>query len=195
VHFRGSFFLEKVSTLDLVAILGGVELLHELVVLLGDIRLGQMEDGFRKASILCETSNFASNPLHAFFALQHCHVDVLYSLNHVAKSSGYSAPATGYEQPQTGYEEPQTGYGAPQTGYDSPQTGYGATGIGSGYGGGDPAPQSGGFDLTQLLIPILIIAGLALLFPSVTTVAVNRKKREVAEGGESHKHNVHTIKK
>jgi hypothetical protein len=48
-----------------------------------------MEDGFRKASILCETSNFASNPLHAFFALQHCHVDVLYSLNHVAKSSGF----------------------------------------------------------------------------------------------------------
>jgi len=102
-----------------------------------------------------------------------------------AASSGYSAPATGYEQPQTGYEEPQTGYGAPQTGYDSPQTGYGATGIGSGYGGGDPAPQSGGFDLTQLLIPILIIAGLALLFPSVTTVAVNRKKREVAEGEEA----------
>jgi hypothetical protein len=43
VHFRGSFFLEKVSTLDLVAILGGVELLHELVVLHGNIRLGQMD--------------------------------------------------------------------------------------------------------------------------------------------------------
>ena len=43
MHFRGSFFLEKVSTLDLVTVLGGVELLHELVVLLGDIRLGQTE--------------------------------------------------------------------------------------------------------------------------------------------------------
>ena len=101
-----------------------------------------------------------------------------------AASSGYSAPATGYEEPQTGYDAPQTAYDSPQTGYGAPQTGYGATGIGSGYGG-DPAPQSGGgFDLTQLLIPILIIAGLALLFPSVTTVAVNRKKREVSEGGE-----------
>jgi hypothetical protein len=105
-----------------------------------------------------------------------------------AASSGYSAPATGYEEPQTGYEQPT----APQTGYEQPAyasgAGYAATAVGSGYGASAPAPlEAGGFDLTQLLIPILIIAGLALLFPSVTTVAVNaaRKKREVAEGEEA----------
>jgi len=108
-----------------------------------------------------------------------------------AASSGYSAPATGYEEPASGYDAPQTGYEQPQTGYEQPAyssgAGYGATAIGSGYGGSSVEEQSGGFDLTQLLIPILIIAGLALLFPSVTTVAVNdkRKKRAVAEGEEA----------
>jgi hypothetical protein len=44
-----------------------------------------------------------------------------------------------------------------------------------------------GVDLSQLLIPILIIAGLALLFPSITEVDVNAtgRKRRSAEGDAS----------
>merc|ERR1711879_811243 len=62
-----------------------------------------------------------------------------------------AAPASGYEQPPA-----DTGYGA--------ATGYG---------------EEGGFDIATLLIPILILAGLSLLFPTITTVDVNssRKKR------------------
>jgi len=50
-----------------------------------------------------------------------------------------------------------------------------------------PARQDSGVDLSQLLIPILIIAGLALLFPSITEVDVNAtgRKRRSAEGDAS----------
>merc|ERR1719330_1230922 len=52
-------------------------------------------------------------------------------------------------------------------------------GYDQGYGETAPA-EAGGLDLSTLLIPILIIAGLALLFPSVTSVAV-RKRRDVGD--------------
>jgi len=84
-------------------------------------------------------------------------------------SASYSEPASGYEQP-TGYAAPSGGSGYEQPGYDS---GYGATGYSSGYG----VAEDSGIDMNMLLIPVLILAGLALLFPSVTTVAV-RKKRD-----------------
>ena len=84
---------------------------------------------------------------------------------------GYSAPASGYGQPASGYGQPSSGYEQPQSGYGD----YGATGF------AETAPaEAGGLDLSTLLIPILIIAGLALLFPSVTSVAV-RKRRDVGD--------------
>merc|ERR1712045_1109112 len=85
-----------------------------------------------------------------------------------------AAPASGYEQPaaDAGYAAPAVSYG-----YDEPpaDTGYGAA---TGYG------EEGGFDIATLLIPILILAGLSLLFPTITTVDVNssgRKKRHTGE--------------
>lgn len=106
---------------------------------------------------------------------------------HHAHGHGHSAAAaapaaTGYEQPQASYGEPASGYEQP-SGYSAPsgyESGYGAaTGYGTGYG---EVEESGGVDLNMILIPILIIAGLALLFPSVTTVAVSSprslKKRD-----------------
>jgi hypothetical protein len=98
--------------------------------------------------------------------------------------SGYEAQTnTGYTAPASGYGEPATGYGAPASGYGPPS---GPTGYDQGYGETAPA-EAGGLDLSTLLIPILIIAGLALLFPQVTEVAVNsggRKRRDVS-GDES----------
>lgn len=91
-----------------------------------------------------------------------------------APSTGYEQPATGYEQPATGYEQPSSGYAEPayeQTGYDS---GYDYPAATGGYA---PAPADSGIDMNMILIPILIIAGLALLFPSVTTVPVNTARR------------------
>jgi len=97
-----------------------------------------------------------------------------------------AAPASGYAEPQAAYSEPATGYSEP-TGYAAP-TGYESSGYQaapSGYGGnsGYAVAEESGIDMNMILIPILIIAGLALLFPSVTTVDVNagRRKRSTEE--------------
>jgi len=92
-----------------------------------------------------------------------------------APSSGYQEPQASYGEPASGYEQP-SGYAAP-SGYEQPayDSGYGATGYSSGYGVAEEN-GGGGFDPSMLIIPILIIAGLALLFPSVTSVNVRRKR-------------------
>jgi len=109
-----------------------------------------------------------------------------------APASGYVEPVASYNEPAysapaSGYGAPDSGYGAPADTYSDPSSGYGAPA--SGYGTYQTAPayeeETGGFDLSALLIPILIITGLALLFPSVTTVPVNgtagRRKREAGD--------------
>ena len=106
-----------------------------------------------------------------------------HSGGHGHSAPAASAPATGYEQPASGYEQPASGYEAAATGYD--QSGYDQSGYDqSGYsspsatgGGYAPAEADSGIDLNMILIPILIIAGLALLFPSVTSVSVDASKR------------------
>jgi len=97
-------------------------------------------------------------------------------------AASYGAPAASYGAPAASYGAPAASYGAPSTGYAEPSTGYG--GGGSSY---DAAPSYGGdgdilpFDLSALLIPILAIIGLSLLFPTITSVAVNgRRKRDLA---------------
>ena len=106
-----------------------------------------------------------------------------------ASASGYQEPSAGYSAPGTGYQEPSSGYEQP-SGYE--QSGYEQSGYEtdpyqtSGYG----AVEEGGFNLSMLILPVMILAGLALLFPSVTTVTV-RKKRS-SEDGESHKQ-IHNI--
>lgn len=107
-----------------------------------------------------------------------------------APSSGYAEPAAAYSAPASAYGAPDAGYSAPEAGYGAPEAAYAAPSA-SGYGppaygsyeqtapeGLGPLP---GIDLTTLLIPILIIAGLALLFPSTTTVDVNRRKRSAED--------------
>jgi hypothetical protein len=108
-----------------------------------------------------------------------------------APASSYGAPSTGYEQPayEQSYEQPayeQPAYDTPSTGYEqSYEPSYDEPA--SGYGTEVAEP----FDPSMLIIPVLIIAGLALLFPQVVCVATNpndpavcnrRRKREA--GGE-----------
>ena len=113
-----------------------------------------------------------------------------------APSTGYAQPATGYDTPSTGYQEPassydsyeQPSYATGSSGYESPSaTGY-ENYEASAPGYGEVETSTGGFDMSTLLVPILIIAGLALLFPSVRTVPVTgtgRKRRE-AGGKPTH---------
>ena len=80
---------------------------------------------------------------------------------HAAESS-YSEPAaSSYGAPASA---PATGYGAPADDLGSYEPSYGATGYGE--------PETP-FDISTLIIPLLIIFGLSLLFPNSTTVAVN----------------------
>lgn len=91
-------------------------------------------------------------------------------------SHAHAAPA-----PAASYGAPEASYGAPEASYGAPAASYGATGASS-YGGYETVgyeEEGGGFDLSTILIPILIIFGLSLLFPTVTSVSVNRKRRDI----------------
>lgn len=90
-----------------------------------------------------------------------------------------SAPASGYGAPAQSYEPAAQSYSAPASDYASPSSGYGVSDDAS-YGVSGYGAEEGGFDISTLIIPLLIIAGLSLLFPTITTVSV-RKKRH-AEG-------------
>jgi len=100
-----------------------------------------------------------------------------------APASSYGAPASSYGAPASSYGAPDPGYGAPEPAYSAPSaSGYGAPATGYGYEQTEPEGFADtGIDLTTLIIPILVIAGLALLFPSTTTVAVNKRKRSADE--------------
>ena len=99
-------------------------------------------------------------------------------------AASYGAPAPSYGAPSPSYNEPSPSYGAPATGYNEPSTGYGG-GDGGSY---DAAPSYGGdgdlfpFDLSALIIPILAIVGLSLLFPTITSVSVKRRRRDLENG-------------
>jgi hypothetical protein len=97
-----------------------------------------------------------------------------------APASGYSSPGQGYEQPSA-YAAPSSGYEQPAAAYEQPyEQSYAApTSYGQSYEA-TPAPALPNFGL--IIIPLLIVAGLALLFPTTTIVTV-RKKRD-SEGGK-----------
>ena len=98
-----------------------------------------------------------------------------------ASSAGYSAPAS----PSNGYSAPAQSYDAPAASYGAPATGYGASDevqqYDSSYAVSGYGAEEEPFNIATLIIPILIIAGLSLLFPTITTVSV-RKKRSADDG-------------
>lgn len=109
-------------------------------------------------------------------------------------SSGYQEPAAGYSAPASGYEQPAydsgAGYSAPSAGgYDAGyDTGYTApeSYAPASYGTTDTGPFLG-FGLGWVFIPIVIVLGLFLLFPSTTVVPVDGRRKRGAEEGELHK--------
>jgi len=66
-----------------VAVLGGVEVLHHLLVLLGDVGLGELEHALVDASISGDASDLTGDTLHALLALDDGQVDVLHALHQV----------------------------------------------------------------------------------------------------------------
>ena len=85
-----------------------------------------------------------------------------------------SLSVSGYKtERDSGYGAPEPSYGAPSSGYEEPVSEY----------GGYEATAGGAPDLTPILIGILVITGLALLFPSYVTLTDIRRKRSVPGAG------------
>ena len=100
-----------------------------------------------------------------------------------APAAGYGAPAASYGAPAASYGAPAASYGAPASSYGAPATGPSYSAPSAGYGYDVGYEEEGGFDLSAIIIPILIIFGLSLLFPTITTVSVNgRRKRDLETG-------------
>lgn len=113
-----------------------------------------------------------------------------------APSSSYNEPASGYSAPSSSYGAPAQSYGAPAQSYGAPAPSYGApsysapsssyggdVSYGGGYDvGGYDDPK---FDLAWIIIPGLIILGLSLLFPTITSVSVSGRKKRSLEGESS----------
>ncbi len=98
-----------------------------------------------------------------------------------APAQSYGAPAQGYGAPAPQYSAPAPSYGAPshEPSYSAPATGYGHE---VGYEAEDD------FDLSVLIIPLLILLGLALLFPGIVFVEADdngRRKRDVDGDGKT----------
>jgi len=85
-----------------------------------------------------------------------------------------SLSVSGYKtERDSGYGAPEPSYGAPSSGYEEPVSEY----------GGYEATAGGAPDITPILIGILVITGLALLFPSYVTLTDIRRKRSVPGAG------------
>jgi len=87
-----------------------------------------------------------------------------------APASSYSAPATSYNAPATTYSAPAATYGAPAPSYGAPVV-Y--------------EEESRFPDITFIIVGILIITGLALLFPTYVSLSTVRRKRDAPEEGKS----------
>jgi len=87
--------------------------------------------------------------------------------------SGYAAPAS----PSSGYAAaPATSYDAAAPSYETPSSGYGEPSFDSGYGASSYGAEEEPFNISTLIIPLLVIAGLSLLFPTITTVSVRKRR-------------------
>lgn len=105
-----------------------------------------------------------------------------------APSSSYGAPAASYGAPAAEYGAPAAEYGAPAAEYGAPAADYGAPapsyGAPSDSYGQVQYAEEGGPDIGQaisiIIVGWLIIAGLSLLFPTISNVSV-RKRRDAED--------------
>ena len=84
-----------------------------------------------------------------------------------SRDTGYGAPEPSYSAPEPSYGAPEPAYGAPEPAYSAPEsTGYTAPSYSA------PAES---LDLATLAIPILLLVGLFLLFPTYVNLTTVRR--------------------
>lgn len=102
-----------------------------------------------------------------------------------AQASSYAAPASDYGAPASDYGAPASDYGAPASDYGAPATSYGAPSDSYGVSYAEEGGPDIGNAISIIIVGWLIIAGLSLLFPTISNVTV-RKRRETADGKTSY---------
>lgn len=90
-----------------------------------------------------------------------------------SSSYSYSSPEASYAapSPSSSYSEPAVSYGAPAATYGAPPS-YGAA----------HEEESRFPDITFIIVGILIVTGLALLFPTYVSLSTVRKRRDLDSG-------------
>ena len=84
-----------------------------------------------------------------------------------ARDTGYGAPEPSYSAPEPSYSAPAPSYGEPEPAYSAPaETGYTSPSYSA------PAET---LDLASLAIPILLLVGLFLLFPTYVNLTTVRR--------------------
>jgi len=105
-------YLEQVSTLDLVAVLGGGKLLHVLAVLVGDHDGGHGGQAGVEASIRGHGANVTGNSLQTLLRLNNGLVHVHHSLNGIDRNfrviNSFSLPSDAGQGDVGGEEEEET---------------------------------------------------------------------------------------
>lgn len=112
-----------------------------------------------------------------------------------APSDGYGAPAASYGAPAQSYGAPAPSYGAPAPSYGAPAPSYGAPSTGYGQEASYGYEEEGGFDLTAIILPLLILLGLSLLFPGIVSVNVRKKREAMEEGKTQQQHTLYPTTK
>jgi len=111
-YLEGQKYLEQVSTLDLVAILGGGELLHVLAVLVGDHDGGHGGQAGVQASVRGHGANVTGHSLQTLLRLDNSLVHVHHSLNSIDRNfrviNGFSLPSDAGQSDIGGEEEEET---------------------------------------------------------------------------------------
>ena len=101
----------------------------------------------------------------------------------ISPSSSYNPPATSYNQQpvvSSSYSEPLSYSSQSSTGYGE-STSY------------EDGQQQNAFDLSLIVIPLLIIAGVSLLFPTITNVTTRKRRNtDVGKIITSRVHNTHS---
>ena len=128
----------------------------------------------QQCSIVSQQANMFNKVslLLAIAATAHC--------GRVSRDTGYGAPEPAYGAPQSGYGAPEPAYGAPEPAYGAPEPAYSAP-ESTGYTAPAYSAPAESLDLATLAIPILLLVGLFLLFP--TYVNLTTVRRSFQENG------------
>ena len=101
-------------------------------------------------------------------------VSLVLALSVMAQGQRFSRD-TGYGAPEPSYSAPEPSYSAPEPAYGPPEPAYSAPAESTGYTAPSYSAPAESLDLATLAIPILLLVGLFLLFPTYVNLTTVRR--------------------